>query len=458
MRHPDPPETGLLITDGQSGVLKLRRFVIRVVAGPDSGLEHTLESGTVLVGTHPNNDLVLTDTTASRYHLEIQARGGGIFISDLDSTNGTYLGETRLGSVTVRAKSRLQVGGETTLEVLPADEVVDLAPFADQYFGKAYGVSSAMTALFTLLNQVSHSEVTVLLEGETGTGKELLAEGIHAASPRRGGPFVVLDCGAIPRELMAAELFGYARGAFTGAVGAKKGLAEAASGGTLMLDEVGELPLELQPHLLRLLEKREVRRIGETSPRRVDVRVVGATNKDLARQVHDGAFREDLFYRLAVVRLEVPPLRKRLDDIPGLVRIFLEQIGQADFEVPRAIMDQLYGHRWPGNVRELGNVVQRGLALATSTLPAPDLGGHLPPIPVDKSRGTGSTAGVSEEVMDLPFKEAKGQLVESFEREYLERLLGRHGGNISRAAHEAGIDRNYIHRLVKRYGISVPRR
>ncbi len=453
MRHSDPPETGLLITDGQDGLLKLRRFVLRVVAGPDAGTEHTLETGTVLVGTHPNNDLVLTDHTASRYHLEIQARAGGVFISDLDSTNGTYLGETRLGSVTVRARATLRVGGETKLEVLPADEMVDVAPFADQYFGNAYGVSSAMTALFSLLNQVSHSEVTVLLEGETGTGKELLAEGIHTASPRRDGPFVVLDCGAIPRELMAAELFGHTRGAFTGAAGAKTGLAEAASGGTLMLDEVGELPLELQPHLLRLLEKREVRRIGETKPRRVDVRVVAATNRDLAKQVHDGAFREDLYYRLAVVRLEVPPLRKRVEDIPGLVRIFLEEIGQSDFEVPGNIMDQLYAHPWPGNVRELSNVVQRGLALATSIIPMASSAGGSGAL-----EEVSSSAGVSEEVLDLPFKEAKGRLVESFEREYLERLLKRHDGNISRAAQEAGIDRNYIHRLVKRYDIPVPGR
>ena len=458
MRDPAPPETGLLITDGANGLLKLRRFVIRVVAGPDTGLEHTLESGTVLVGTHPNNDLVLTDTTASRYHLEIQARAGGIFITDLDSTNGTYLGETRLGSVTVRVRSRLRVGGETKLEVIPADEVVDVAPFKESYFGKAYGVSSAMTALFSLLNQVSHSEVTVLLEGETGTGKELLAEGIHAASPRRDGPFVVLDCGAMARELMAAELFGHARGAFTGATGAKLGLAEAASGGTLLLDEVGELPLELQPHLLRLLEKREVRRIGETQPRRVDVRVVAATNRDLASLVHDGAFREDLFYRLAVVRLEVPPLRKRLEDIPGLVALFLREIGQADFDVPTAIMDQLYGHRWPGNVRELGNVVQRGLALATSITPCSSVGGESLSTLEHGSEGDASSANVSSEVMELPFKEAKGLLMESFEREYLERLLSRHDGNISRAAQEAGIDRNYIHRLVRRYNIPVPGR
>ncbi len=438
--------------------MKLRRFIIRVISGPDAGLERTLESGTVMVGTHPNNDLVLSDTTASRYHLEIQARSGGVHISDLDSTNGTYLGDTRLGSVIVRARSKLRVGGDTRLEVIPADEEVNVAPFGESFFGRAYGVSSAMTALFSLLNQVSHSEVTVLLEGETGTGKELLAEGIHAASPRRGGPFVVLDCGAIPRELMAAELFGHARGAFTGAAGPKKGLAEAANSGTLFLDEVGELPLELQPHLLRLLEKREVRPIGETRPRRVDVRVVAATNRDLSALVHDGSFREDLFYRLAVVRLEVPPLRKRTEDIPGLVRLFLEEIGQTDFDVPAAIMDQLYAHAWKGNVRELHNVVQRGLALATSIIPAPSLAAGSAAGEGAGAPGGLAIKGVSDQMLELPFKEAKGILVEAFEKEYLQSLLERNQGNISKAAQEAGIDRNYIHRLVKRYNIVIPGR
>ncbi len=451
-----PPETGLLITDGKSGLLKLRRYIIRVAAGPDAGLEHTIESGTVLVGSHPDNDVVLSDASVSRYHLEIQARAAGVHISDLDSTNGTYLGDTRLGSVTVRARAKLRVGGDTRLEVIPADEALEVAPFRESHFGRAYGTSSAMTALFSLLNQVSHSEVTVLLEGETGTGKELLAEGVHAASPRRKGPFVVLDCGAIPRELMAAELFGHARGAFTGAAGPKKGLAEAANGGTLFLDEVGELPLELQPNLLRLLEKREVRPIGETRPRRVDVRVVAATNRDLAKQVHDGAFREDLYYRLAVVRLEVPPLRKRAEDIPGLVQLFLEEIGQGDFNVPQAIMDQLFGHAWPGNVRELRNVVQRGLALATAPVPSlQDNGLHRAAADPLEPEPSG---GISEQMLEMPFKEAKGLLVESFEKEYLQNLLQRHQGNISRAAQEAGIDRNYIHRLVKRYNIPVPGR
>jgi two-component system, NtrC family, response regulator GlrR len=442
---------GILYTDGTSGELKVRRYVLKVTKGPNLGLEKNLESGTVLIGTHPNNDLVLTDATVSRYHLEIQVRADGIRVSDLDSTNGTYLNETRLGSVVVRARARFRVGGETELEILPADEAIKLQPFGKNWFGKVYGGSPAMTELFALLSQVAPTESTVLLQGETGTGKELIAEAVHGASMRADGPFVVVDCGALPRELMAAELFGHTRGAFTGATSAKRGLVDEANGGTLFLDEIGELPLDLQPQLLRVLEKREIRPIGETRTHRVDVRVVAATNRDLRGLVHSGLFREDLYFRLAVVHVVVPPLRKRTEDIAELARLFLEQIGKGDFFVPEAIIQQLQGHDWPGNVRELRNVVERGMSLATAQL---NTSGDEEPIQQDP---TGPDRTMSPEMMDLPFKEAKGMLVEAFEKEYLTHLLERHHGNISRAAAEAGIDRNYIHRLVKKYGIPVQR-
>ncbi len=449
--HNGPPATGMLYTNGVGGELKVRHYVMVVAEGPDAGLERSLESGTVLIGTHPDNDVVLTDATASRYHLEIQMRAEGVRISDLDTTNGTYLGQTRLGSVVVRERVQLRVGGDTILEVIPADERVDMAPFSDHFFGEAYGASSAMAALFRLLAQVAPTESTVLLEGETGTGKELIAEAIHAHSNRAGRSFVVVDCGSMPRDLMAAELFGHTRGAFTGASAAKRGLADEANGGTLFLDEIGELALELQPHLLRLLEKKESRPVGETRPHQVDVRVVAATNKNLRGLVHTGQFREDLFYRLAVVQVEVPPLRTRRDDIPELVRIFLREIGQSEFRVPEVILQQLMDYNWPGNVRELRNVVERGLSLATSPI-EPALAPAVPPKPPRPERG-----GIDTGMMEIPFKEAKGMLVEAFEQEYLVRLLDRHQGNISRAAKEAGIDRNYIHRLIKKYKLAVPR-
>jgi transcriptional regulator with PAS, ATPase and Fis domain len=294
----------------------------------------------------------------------------------------------------------------------------------------------------------------VLLEGETGTGKELLAEAIHTRSSRSTGPFIVVDCGALPRDLIASELFGHVRGAFTGALNAKRGLIEEADGGTLFLDEIGELPLDLQPQLLRALEKREVRPIGEVRARKVNLRVVAATNRNLAEQVRAGTFREDLYFRLAVVRAPVPPLRKHREDIPMLVRTFLRQLSRSDFELSPDILSLLMAHDWPGNVRELRNVVERGLSLDGGDLPI-EVAGAV-------GEATGDAAqhlvgGMSPDVLAKPFKEAKGMLVESFEREYLTHLLARHNGNISRAALEAGIDRNYIHRLVKKYNIPVDR-
>ncbi|MCC6747351.1 MAG: sigma 54-dependent Fis family transcriptional regulator [Deltaproteobacteria bacterium] len=443
---------GMLYTDGDTGSLKVRRWVLRVIGGPDTGLERPLDAGTILMGTHENNDVTLKDNTVSRYHLEIQVRAEGVKVTDQDSTNGTYLGKTRLGSVILNARAKLKVGGETEIEIIPADESVEVTPFAQHRLGKAYGASPAMHEVFALLNQVAPTDSTVLLLGETGTGKDLLAEALHEASQRRNKPFVVVDCGALPRELMAAELFGHTKGAFTGATEAKRGLADEASGGTLFFDEIGELPLDLQPQLLRLLEKKEVRPIGETRPHTVDVRVVAATNKDLSKLVKAGKFREDLYFRLAVVKVLVPPLRKRLEDIPALVRLFLEQLGKVDFDVPDVIMRQLLDHDWPGNVRELRNVVERGLSLATARIASDD-----DDLRDDDEPLAAASSSISGDMMDMPFKEAKGLLTEAFEREYLTQLLNRHKGNISRAAIEAGIDRNYIHRLVKKYNLDVQR-
>jgi DNA-binding NtrC family response regulator len=449
---------GMLYTDGGTGSLRARRYMLRVISGPDTGLEQALDAGSLLIGTHENNDIQLKDPTISRYHMEIQVRASGIRIADQDSTNGTFLGKTRLGTVVVRGRALLKLGGgDTQIEVIPADEAIALEPFGGNRFGRAFGASEGMRDVFSLLSRVAPTDATVLLEGETGTGKELLAEGLHQHSHRSRAPFIVLDCGAVPRDLLAAELFGHIRGAFTGADQAREGLAQAAHGGTLFLDEIGELPLDLQPQLLRLLEKREVRPIGETRARQVNVRVVAATNRDLQKMIKSNQFREDLYFRLAVVKVQIPPLRRRLDDVPPMVRLFMDEMGKGEYEIPEALMQQLLEHDWPGNVRELRNVVERGMSLATARImtsgmqPDPDAapaGGDdsagLPPMPAD--------------VMDLPFKEAKGMLVEVFEREYLVQLLDRHQGNISSAAREAGIDRNYIHRLVKKYGLGVPRR
>jgi transcriptional regulator with GAF, ATPase, and Fis domain len=311
---------------------------------------------------------------------------------------------------------------------------------------------------------VAATDATLLLEGETGTGKEAIAEEVHRHSPRRDRPFVVVDCGAIPRELIGSELFGHVRGAYTGACADKKGLIEAASGGTLFLDEIGELALDLQPQLLRALEKREVRRVGDTRASRVDIRVVAATNRDLRAMCKQGRFREDLYFRLAVVRAVVPPLRARRDDVARLAHHFAGLLGKGSFALSAHLVEELSRHDWPGNVRELRNVVERALslghaglgvgasgALAPSAAAVAAVPRHAPPAPPGGPRTPG-------DILERPFKEAKNALVENFERDYLAHLLDRHHGNVSRAAAEAGIDRNYIHRLVKKYNIRIPRR
>jgi DNA-binding NtrC family response regulator len=453
-----------LLTDDSSGALVERRYRLRVVSGPDHGKDHVLEAGTTMVGTHADNDLVLTDATVSRYHLEIRMRRDGIEVRDLDTTNGTKHGGVRIGQVLLVGPARLRLGKHTEIDVESVDSDVVLEDWASDRFGDVLGSAPAMRRLFALLARAAVTEATILLSGETGTGKEALAEAVHQASPRAQQPFVVVDCGSIPRELIASELFGHARGAFTGAATDKQGLIEAASRGTLFLDEIGELALDLQPQLLRVLDRRQVRRVGETAAVDVDIRVIAATHRDLRAMVKAGKFREDLYYRLAVVATQVPPLRERKADIPALATCFAERMGRGTFAQSPSLLDQLERHDWPGNVRELRNVVERALSLGSASLAdlgdtgAPAAGpaaadGAEPARPGAPS----AAADTAPDVLDLPFKEAKAALVETFERDYLTALLARHRGNISRAAAEAGIDRNYIHRLVKKYGLEVDR-
>jgi two-component system, NtrC family, response regulator GlrR len=455
-----------LLTDDASGALVERRYRLRVVAGPDQGKDHALEAGTTMVGTHADNDVVLSDATVSRYHLEIRMRRDGIEVRDLDTTNGTKHGGVRVGQVILVGPARLRLGKHTEIDVEPIDADVELADWPSDRYGDVLGAAPVMRRLFALLAKAAATEATILLSGETGTGKEALAETVHQTSRRAKGPFIVVDCGSIPHELIASELFGHTRGAFTGAAADKQGLIEAANGGTLFLDEIGELALDLQPQLLRVLDRRQVRRVGETHAVDVDIRVIAATHRDLRAMVRAGKFREDLYYRLAVVATTVPPLRDRKSDIPALATCFAERMGRGTFAQSPALLEQLERHDWPGNVRELRNVVERALSLGSAALA--DLGdaggGRSEPAaeaePSDVARpalSSSSLASASSDMLELPFKEAKAALVESFERDYLTALLARHRGNISRAASEAGIDRNYIHRLVKKYGLEVDR-
>ncbi len=445
-----------LLTDDASGALLERTFRLRVATGPDAGKEHTLDEGTTMVGTHADNDFVLTDATVSRYHLEVRVRRDGIEIRDLDTTNGTKHGGARVGSVVLTGPARLRLGKHTELDVEPVDTNVDLTSWASDRFGDVLGTTAPMRRLFALLAKAAPTEATILLQGETGTGKEAIAEAVHRTSRRAKGPFVVVDCGSIPHELIASELFGHAKGSFTGANADKQGLIEAANGGTLFLDEIGELALDLQPQLLRVLDRRQVRRVGETQSVDVDIRVVAATHRDLRAMVKSGQFREDLYYRLAVVATYVPPLRERKDDIPALAAWFADRMGRGGFAHSPALLDMLLKHDWPGNVRELRNVVERALSLGDAALA--ELGDARPATTPEVTYDPNAPKQTpNPDVLALPFKDAKAALVESFERDYLQALLARHRGNISRAAAEAGIDRNYIHRLVKKYGLEVDR-
>lgn len=339
-----------------------------------------------------------------------------------------------------------------------------------------------MRATLERLREAAVAEVPVIILGETGTGKELAAEALHEASGRANGPFVVVDCASVARELVESELFGHARGAFTGAETNRVGAFESAKGGTVFIDELGELPLELQPRLLRVLERNEVKPVGTNEVRKVDCRVVSATNRDLLGEVKAGRFREDLFYRLAVIELELPPLRGRPEDIELLTRKFLGEASLFEpIELDEATLDRLLSHSWPGNVRELRNTIERSAALSDRFLRLPedfgkDLDLHVPPslepdpaarpseLPEPDGTENSRKRNLSLEEIEgsvtrplwtgRPFKEAKARVLEDFERGYIEDLLDRHGHNVSRAAREAGIHRNILHRLITKYGLA----
>ncbi|MFZ5467894.1 MAG: sigma 54-interacting transcriptional regulator [Myxococcota bacterium] len=435
---PIVPSGELLRLDRDSGTLRAREYELTVVSGPDAGKSMTL-SGVCLVGSHPDAGLALTDPTVSRYHIELHARGDGVRVRDLDSTNGTFIGNARVHEVVVEEDTVVTVG-KTGLRISVAEKDLGL-PAEQSSFGSVMGAAPSMKQLFGILEKVSPTDSTIVLLGETGTGKEVLAESIHQKSKRADKPFVVVDCGSVAPTLIESELFGHVKGAFTGAVSERYGAFLEADGGTVFLDEIGELPLELQPKLLRVLEGGTVKRVGEDKPRRVNVRVIAATHRDLEKMVEEGKFRRDLYFRLAVVLVNVPPLRDRLDDMPLLAKHFVRQLGREDFELPRGLLARFAAYHWPGNVRELRNVVERALA-----------GAEVDPLPQESSSGVALS---NEHIADLPFKEAKERLVESFTKEYLVALLHKHNGNISQIARSAGIARNYVHRLVTKYGLKA---
>ena len=310
------------------------------------------------------------------------------------------------------------------------------------------GQCRAMQDVCKELGRIAARPVTVLIRGETGTGKELIARAIYQHSLRANAPFIAINCAAVPENLLESELFGHERGAFTGAVAARQGAFELADGGTLFLDEIGELPLDVQPKLLRVLETKEFRRVGGNKTVKTNVRVIAATKRNLLREVQAGKFREDLYFRLAVVPITVPPLRARREDIPALVQHILKA-SASNLTVADETMQGLVAHDWPGNVRELRNVLERTVYLARAA-------GVTELNVVSLPAASASTGDVFQFDPAKSYRETRAKFDAEFERRYVKWLLGRHGGNVSAAAREAKMDRKHLHDMAKKHGLRGP--
>nr|WP_253894304.1 sigma 54-interacting transcriptional regulator [Myxococcus xanthus] len=410
-----------------------------VLSGPESGQSHALTKPEYVLGKAPTCDIVLTDKTISREHLKLTVHDEHVVATDLGSRNGSSCDGRRFTALELHPGTVITLG-TTELKLVPEETAKrTLLLSSRDRFGALVGNSRRMREVFTLLERLSPGGADVLIQGETGTGKDLCAEAIHQASRRASGPFVIVDLAGVAPSLIESELFGHVKGAFTNAQSDRAGAFERAHNGTVFLDEVGELPLELQPRLLRVLERRQVKRVGANDYVTVNMRVVTATHRDLEDAVRQGKFRRDLYHRLAVLRVTMPSLRERPEDIPLLIDTMLEQTGRP----PSTLSDQtralLTQYPWPGNVRELRNVVEQVVNLGEEALP--------------ELESADSERGHSAADLDLPFKEAKERLVEGFERDYLRNLLERCEGNISRASREADIDRVYLRKLLKKHGI-----
>jgi len=435
--HPDGTLEEATLSFAGEKTARPEGVVVRVL-DPAAPASFSLARGYCRIGKAKTCELVIDRPTVSREHAELALVEGGVMVKDLASRNGTfYLGQ-RVNQITLAPGSRIEIGGvAVAIEPETDGELAELE-YTQDHYGELIGPSAPMRRFFGMLKRLEGSLATVLIEGESGTGKEVIARSIHAASRVAKAPFLTFDCGSVPSELIASELFGHKKGAFTGAVEAHRGLFEAADGGTIFLDEIGELPAKLQPALLRVLELGEVRPVGSEQPRRVHVRVLAATNRDLEERVREGHFREDLFFRLAVVRLHVPPLRERREDVEPIARHLARAVGIDP--LPGAVVEDLKSRPWQGNVRELRNAIQAYAAL-----------GVLP----RENRSKPATLNLAlHETIDprRPYAEQKDALVDAFTAAYVELLLERTGGNQSLAARLAGLDRGYFGRLAARHG------
>jgi transcriptional regulator with GAF, ATPase, and Fis domain len=449
-------------------VFETERWSLEVLDGPEQGQRLDFNKRVLRMGSDPLNDLVLSDPTVSRRHCELLRQGGQCKLVDLGSTNGTFLNGLKVGEIYLSHNTTFRVGKTRVRFCVEVQAEPVVRPDSDRY-GDIIGSSPGLKDVFAIMDKVAPTDLSVVIEGETGTGKELIARAIHQNSRRAGQPLVVFDCSAFPATLLESELFGHERGAFSGATTTHRGVFERANGGTIFFDELAEMDVEFQPKFLRVLETGEFRRVGGERTLKVDVRVVAATNRHLDEMIAQGSFRRDLFYRLAKVRFRLPPLRERGQDISLLASFFLEQmgahLGQRAVMTPEAVA-ALHQHPWPGNIREMRNVIERAATMCTGPITADYIRRELgltggAPRPASRpepltSQGTHAVLHaplVAASGDSVPLREAKDQLVSDFERQYLEQLLEKHAQNVSAAAREAKVDRRHFYRLLKKYDL-----
>jgi DNA-binding NtrC family response regulator len=419
----------------ESEELTYGRFELHVSSGPDAGKVAEFGQEAVQVGSSRAVDFALSDPTISRFHIKIEASGGAFMLADLDSTNGTYLGGHKIKLAYLEGETLIEIGN-TKLRFRPlGDRATVTVPVRDR-MGPIIGGSLKMRQLYTLVERVAKSDIPVIIEGETGTGKDLVARVIHDASPRAKKPYEVLDCGSVPETLIQSELFGHVKGAFTGADRDREGIFERADGGTVFLDEIGELGIDMQPKLLRVLETNEIRRVGDNAPVKIDVRVVCATHRSLRDLVNQSKFREDLYYRLAGCKVDMPSLRDRRQDIPLLVDAFLAELraqglGDVPDKVSPETLKVFMSRTWPGNIRQLKNAVKRVALMGFDEAPTDD--------ELKKS------APASSPTM-LTLKDAR----ETFERGYLTELMARYPGDLDAAAEASGMHPKSLARLLRK--------
>ncbi|MBX3210814.1 MAG: sigma 54-dependent Fis family transcriptional regulator [Labilithrix sp.] len=437
--------------------LKILSVDLVVVDGPSRGARLRLEGNKAKVGSAEGCALRLADRSVSRLHVELEVKAGVVTVRDLGSTNGTFVGDVRVRDADVSPGAVVRCGS-SAFRVESTDEPAFVAISERTRFGELVGGSLEMRQVYAVLERVAPSDTTLLVQGETGTGKDVVARSVHAGSPRAKGPFVPVDCGAIPENLFESELFGHVRGAFTGAVHNRVGAFEEASGGTLFLDEIGEMPLAMQAKLLRAIESRRVRSVGSSKETDVDVRIVCATNRRLAQMVNEGTFREDLYYRLAVVEVVLPPLRARKEDIPEIARHLYEKLmtarGQPDAAargLPAELVDGLRARAFPGNIRELRNAIERAVTLGQTARAASPDGGA--------ANDASARAGVLPEGVEsivplhLPLKDARDAWTSEFENVYVRAMMRKTNGNLTRAAELAGVSRRFLQRTIARLGL-----